>query len=86
VKKFKNFLFAISLISLFYLITPNRLYAYLDAGTGSYMIQIIIAIAIGGAFGIKIFWRKIYSISHRLFSKKRNNIEQEKVEINEQDR
>ena len=54
------------------------LYAYLDAGTGSYMIQIIIAIAVGGAFGIKIFWRRIYSFFKRLFSKEKKD-EQDKI-------
>lgn len=65
-KYFKTFLLAISLIILFYLTTPNRIYAYLDAGTGSYIIQIIIAIAVGGIFGIKIFWRKIYGFFKNL--------------------
>jgi len=68
-KHFKTFLTAIGFITLFYFITPNMLYAYLDAGTGSYMVQIIIAIALGGAFGIKIFWRRIYSFFKTLFSK-----------------
>ncbi|MCG9479747.1 MAG: hypothetical protein K9H14_06000 [Actinomycetia bacterium] len=40
---------------------PNPVYAYLDAGSGSYVIQILIAVFIGGAFGIKIFWRRIYA-------------------------
>lgn len=60
-KYFKTFLMIISLVFLFYFINPNHLYAYLDAGSGSYVIQIIIAFVVGGAFGIKIFWRKIYS-------------------------
>jgi len=72
-KYFKTFLTALGFIALFYFITPNMLYAYLDAGTGSYMIQIIIAIAVGGAFGIKIFWRRIYSFLKKLFSRKKIN-------------
>ncbi len=72
-KHFKNFLIAFGLIILFYLITPNMLYAYLDAGTGSYMIQIIIAIAVGGAFGIKIFWRRIYGFFKGLPSRSKED-------------
>lgn len=72
-KYFKTFLTSLGFIALFYFITPNMLYAYLDAGTGSYMIQIIIAIAVGGAFGIKIFWRRIYSFLKKLFSRKKIN-------------
>ncbi len=60
-KYIKTFLTALSFIAFFYFITPNMLYGYLDAGTGSYMIQIIIAGLAGGALAIKIFWRRIYS-------------------------
>ena len=75
-KYFKNLLTAIGFIILFYLIAPNRIYAYLDAGSGSYVIQIIIAIAVGGAFGIKIFWRKIYGFFKNLSTrgKKRDKV------------
>jgi len=72
-KNFKIFLSAFGLITLFYLIAPCRIYAYLDAGTGSYIIQIIIAIAIGGAFGIKIFWRRIYGFFKNLSPKAKKN-------------
>jgi len=77
-KYFKTFLTALGFITLFYLITPNRIYAYLDAGTGSYAIQIIIAIVIGGAFGIKIFWRRIYSFLKKLFSRRKVNAKDKK--------
>ncbi|MDZ7838984.1 MAG: hypothetical protein U5N58_14200 [Actinomycetota bacterium] len=60
-KYLKPLLYATSAFILFYLIAPNPVYAYLDAGSGSYVIQILIAVFIGGAFGIKIFWRRIYA-------------------------
>jgi len=72
-KNFKIFLSAFSLIILYYLILPSRIYAYLDAGTGSYIIQIIIAIAVGGAFGIKLFWRRIYGFFKNLSQKAKKN-------------
>lgn len=34
-------------------------YAYLDPGTGSYMIQMAIAGAFAGAFAVKSFWSQI---------------------------
>jgi hypothetical protein len=34
-------------------------YAYLDPGTGSYLLQILIAGLVGAAFSIKIFWQRI---------------------------
>lgn len=71
-KHFKTFLLAFGLINLFYFIAPNRIYAYLDAGSGSYVIQIIIAIALGGAFGVKLFWRRIYGFFKNLPNKREN--------------
>ena len=78
VKHFRTFLTALGFIALFYFITPNRLFGYLDAGTGSYMVQIIIAFAAGGAFAIKIFWRRIYGFMKRNSSKNKKD-EQEKI-------
>jgi hypothetical protein len=77
-KYIKTFFTALGFITLFYLITPNRIYAYLDAGTGSYVIQIIVAIALGGAFGIKLFWHRIYGFSKKLFSKRKVDAKDEK--------
>ena len=36
-------------------------YAYLDPGTGSYILQVLIAAIVGGLFAIKPFWTKIKS-------------------------
>ncbi len=77
-KYFKIFLNVFGFIALFCFITPNRLFGYLDAGTGSYMVQIIIAFAAGGAFAIKIFWRRIYGFIKRNSSKNKKD-EQEKI-------
>ena len=35
------------------------LLAYLDAGTGSLIIQVLIGIVAGGAVTVKLFWGKI---------------------------
>jgi hypothetical protein len=46
------------LIIIILLFSVNT-YAYLDAGTGSYFIQILIGFFIGGLYTIKIFWKNI---------------------------
>ena len=46
--------------------------AYLDPGTGSMIIQALIAGLVGAAFAIKIFWHKIKSGLARLFGKSRD--------------
>jgi hypothetical protein len=39
--------------------------AYVDPGTGSYVIQILIAALAGAAFAVKIYWRKIKQLVSR---------------------
>ncbi len=32
---------------------------YLDPGSGSFILQIVIAAALGGAYALKVYWKKI---------------------------
>jgi len=68
-KYFKSLKEILFVISLFYLISPQKLYAYLDPGTGSFIFQLIIAALLGGLFSIKIFWKRIKIFLKNLFSK-----------------
>ncbi|HEV2353545.1 MAG TPA: hypothetical protein VGR89_04840 [Puia sp.] len=43
----------------------NGILLYIDPGSGSYLVQVIIAAILGGAFWIKKFWRKIRSFFTR---------------------
>ncbi|MFC1504869.1 hypothetical protein ACFL6D_05585 [Spirochaetota bacterium] len=68
--KVKKYLF-ITLI--LFVLFPKNAYGYLDPGTGTYILQIVIACALGGAFAIKIFWKKIISMFKSMpFVKKKN--------------
>lgn len=42
-------------------LSPGAALAYIDPGTGSFVIQGIIAAVVGAGFAIKIFWRRIVS-------------------------
>jgi hypothetical protein len=44
--------------------------AYLDPGSGSYLIQILIAALLGGGFAIKAFWKQISAFFIKTFGKK----------------
>jgi len=44
------------LISLFFV---KNAYAYLDGGTGSYVIQVFIGVLMGAIITIKFYWRSI---------------------------
>lgn len=45
-------------------------HAYIDPGTGSYLLQILVAALLGGLFAVKIFWGNIKGFFKRLFSRK----------------
>ncbi|MDX2473496.1 MAG: hypothetical protein QNL91_07265 [Candidatus Krumholzibacteria bacterium] len=40
---------------------PASAHAYIDPGTGSFVIQGIIAAVVGAGFAIKVFWHRIVS-------------------------
>ncbi len=65
-------LFIVLIIS----IIPQNAFAYIDPGTGSYIIQIIIAALVGGLFAIKMFWIKIKTFITSMFKKKTEDSEQ----------
>ncbi|MBT3294294.1 MAG: hypothetical protein HN919_16155 [Verrucomicrobia bacterium] len=44
--------------------------AYLDPGTGSYVLQIVVASLVGGIFVLKIFFGHIAGFFRNLFRKK----------------
>lgn len=35
---------------------------YLDPGSGSFILQIAIAAALGGAYALKVYWKKIKGV------------------------
>lgn len=47
----------------------HKLCAYLDPGTGSIIIQVLVAGLFGALFVIKLFWGKIKNLFKKLFSK-----------------
>jgi hypothetical protein len=51
--------------------------AYLDPGSGSYLIQLLIATLLGGAFVIKAFWRQITTFFVKLFKGKKEETDDE---------
>ena len=64
-------------LALLYLIFPQKAYAYLDPGTGSYILQLIIAVLFGGLFAVRLYWSKIKIFFKNLSSRGKKH---EKVE------
>ncbi len=52
-------LFAVAFLALLFCLTPGTAFAYIDPGTGSFVIQGIIAGVVGAGIAIKMFWHRI---------------------------
>jgi len=50
----------------------GRAYAYVDPGTGSYILQIVIAGVVGAAFTLKLLWRRIRLLMSNAVSKRKD--------------
>lgn len=48
-----------ALLTLYWLLFPPPTYAYIDPGTGSYIVQVVIAGLLGALVSIRIYWARI---------------------------
>ncbi len=53
-------------IILYYLVIPTFAHAYIDPGTGSYIVQVVIGILLGAILSIRILWTHIISFIKKL--------------------
>jgi len=53
---FVNLIF---IVSFFALVLPHNVYAYLDPGSGSLLIQVLIGAVLGSLYFIKTYWTKL---------------------------
>lgn len=65
-KRLSNLATALAALALFFLCFPPRAYAYLDLGTGSLLVQILVAFLLGAGVAIKLFWKNIRAFFLRL--------------------
>lgn len=49
-------------------VAPVTTFAYLDPGSGSYLLQLLIAGLLGGLFALRMFWGRIKGFFARWFS------------------
>ena len=47
------------LLTLYWLLFPPPTYAYIDPGTGSYIVQVVIAGLLGALVSLRIYWARI---------------------------
>lgn len=56
-------------VALLFAMVPSHAFAYLDPGTGSMALQLIVAGLLGAIFTIKTWWRTIVAYCSRVFGK-----------------
>jgi hypothetical protein len=60
---------ALLLLTLLLLGLPSTAHAYLDPGTGSYVLQLLIGGLLGGLFALGVFWRRVVAFVKGLFKR-----------------
>ncbi len=55
------------------LVRPAR---YLDPGSGSYLLQLLIASALGAAFAVRLYWTRIKAFFNRRFGSSQDEDEE----------
>jgi H+/gluconate symporter-like permease len=62
-----SLLYIALLLALFGDMASRPAYAYIDPGTGSYVLQIVIGSMLAGAFVVRGFWQRIKLFAGSLF-------------------
>ena len=57
------------LLALPFLLVPSVAHAYLDPGTGSYVVQLLMGTVLGGLFALGVFRRRVVAFFKRLFKR-----------------
>lgn len=60
---------AVIFIFLFCVIAPAPAFAYIDPGTGSMALQLIVAGLLGAIFTIKTWWRSLVALFSKMFKR-----------------
>ncbi len=69
-KYFVIFRTILTTLVLLHVINTKQAYAYIDPGTGSYILQMTIAALLAGLFTMKLFMNKIKTLFKNFFSRK----------------
>jgi len=68
-RKFSLNIFAAIIIGFCVASFPIKAHAYLDPGTGSYILQLAIVTLVGALFAVKMFCKKLLAKVKNLFSR-----------------
>jgi hypothetical protein len=71
-------MFNLFILIVVFILNAKKVYAYLDPGSGSFILQIIIGAILGGLVTIKIYFHKIKSFFIKLFHRQNKNTNHKK--------
>lgn len=74
----KALLNLVFLTAVYTVIFPPKAHAYLDPGTGSYIIQVVAATLFAGLFLVKTWWNEIKRIVTGIFGRKDKKLVEKK--------
>jgi hypothetical protein len=57
------------LLTVVLLALPSTAHAYLDPGTGSYVLQLLLGTVLGGLLALGVFWRRVVAFFKHLFTR-----------------
>ncbi len=60
-------------VGLILILVSGNAYGYLDPGSGLYVLQILIAGALGALYAIKVYWQKIKAFLFARFAKPKDD-------------
>ena len=55
----------VAFLALLCLVSQQDAHAYIDAGTGSYLFQLLLASLFAGAFVVRLYWQRIRTLFGR---------------------
>jgi len=55
---------------ILFIALPTLAFGYIDPGTGSYLLQILVATFLGGLLAVKIFWQKVKTFFVNIIGRK----------------
>ena len=64
-----------AVLFIFLLLSVRHSFAYIDPGTGSMMLQLLLAAIFGALFTIKMYWYKFKQIMKKLFGRNKDDEE-----------
>jgi hypothetical protein len=65
----RSVLRSVMLAGLLLFVLAREAHAYIDPGTGSYVLRLVVAVPLGAAVAVRVYWKRIGTFCSGLFSR-----------------